>query len=107
MANEQQVYALTLLLWGFLRLVQIRPRQVEHDEDATTKGNKMKVSVDLKVCVAHGRCYENFPELFERGPGGKSAIKVPVITDDNEDLQDIARSAAMMCPGLAINVEEE
>jgi ferredoxin len=67
----------------------------------------MKVIVDLKRCESNGRCYENFPDLFEPGPDKKAVLKKIEIPDDDFDMQQEARSAAMMCPKIAIVIEED
>ena len=67
----------------------------------------MKVTVDQDKCEAHGRCYNFAPELFERGPKGKSVVLHPEIGEDDLDLHRNAEAAQMMCPAGAIVVEED
>jgi ferredoxin len=65
----------------------------------------MRVLVDLSKCKAEGRCYNIATEVFERGPEGKSRVRVAEIGEDDTDLQLQAQSAEMMCPEGAVTVE--
>ena len=67
----------------------------------------MKVVIDLGKCKSHGRCYDNGYELFDEGPKGQGVAKQTDISDDDFDMQRVARSAAMMCPESAITIIED
>ena len=67
----------------------------------------MKVRVDEAKCEAHGRCYDFYPELFERGAKGKSVALMNDVPEDDPDLMRAAEAASMMCPAGAIVVEDE
>ena len=64
----------------------------------------MKLRLDSKVCVGHGRCYMLAPEVFgedERGHGVISSEDVP------PQLAKQARMGEANCPEGAIEIEED
>ena len=65
----------------------------------------MKAIVDPALCQSQGRCYNSFPELFERGDDGKG---VAISTGDLEgdDLRFDLQNAANQCPRGAIRLED-
>ena len=61
-----------------------------------------RVSVDLGLCVGHGRCYELAPEVFSEDESGYCVLlreRIP------ESLLSQARSGEANCPERAIRVE--
>lgn len=63
----------------------------------------MKVSVDLKLCTGHGRCYELAPEIFADDDRGYCVL---LLRDVPEELEKQARRAEGNCPEGAIRVDE-
>lgn len=63
----------------------------------------MKIHVDSKLCVGHGRCYALCPELFGEDDEGHAVL---VRTEVPSELEARARTAAGNCPELAIRIEE-
>jgi ferredoxin len=63
---------------------------------------KLTLSIDLSLCQGHGRCYSNFPDLFEcQDDAGKAAVTVARITSHTK--QDAQRATAG-CPERAISL---
>jgi ferredoxin len=64
----------------------------------------MKVIVDAERCNGHARCYAVSEELFPLDDEGLSELRgvgeVPV----PPGLEDVARSAANLCPEVAISI---
>ena len=65
----------------------------------------MKATVDQTLCQSQGRCYNSFPDLFERTAGGKGALVASVDLDD-QDVRFDLQAAANLCPRGAIRIEE-
>jgi ferredoxin len=65
---------------------------------------KVKVRVDLELCLRHGRCYMLAPEVFGEDERGRCRI-----ADENvpAGLEERARVGAANCPEGAIEIEEE
>lgn len=64
----------------------------------------MKVHVDLKRCVGHGRCYELAPEVYDEDERGHCRL---IASSVAAELADQAQRGASNCPEHAIRVEEE
>ena len=62
----------------------------------------MKVSVDLDVCVGHGRCYDLAPAIFDEDEHGHCVLK---LAEPPPDLEAAARHAADNCPEGAISID--
>ena len=64
----------------------------------------MRVKIDWKICEGHGQCVLAAPEVFAL-PDDKDQVTV---LDENpsEDLRDKVERAAMVCPMLAITIED-
>jgi ferredoxin len=65
----------------------------------------MKVTVEPGLCQSQARCYNQFPELFERGEGGKGVLNPAADLGDDDVRYDI-QSAANQCPRGAIRIED-
>jgi ferredoxin len=65
----------------------------------------MKVIVDPELCQSQARCYNQFPDVFERGAGGKGMMRPDADLDD-EDIRYDIQSAANQCPRGAIRIED-
>jgi len=64
----------------------------------------VKVSVAQDLCVAHGRCYDVAPELFEDDEDGYALVK-----GDGSVLPgqaEAARLAVRLCPERAVTLAE-
>ena len=64
----------------------------------------MKVRVDLRLCVGHGRCYELAPDVFGEDERGHSRLLVEAVP---AEFQEQARVAAANCPERAIEIEAD
>ncbi|MCH2171736.1 ferredoxin [Myxococcota bacterium] len=64
----------------------------------------MKVRVDQKLCVGHGRCYELAPEVYDEDERGHCRL---VASSVAPELVASAQRGAVNCPEHAIRVEEE
>ena len=64
----------------------------------------MKIIVDSKLCVGHGRCYALAPEVFGDDDHGNCVIIADPITPE---LKRQARLGADNCPEEAIRIDEE
>jgi ferredoxin len=62
----------------------------------------VKLSVDLALCVGHGRCYDLAPEIFGEDERGRCVL---LRADVPPELEAKARVAAENCPEDAIAVE--
>ena len=64
----------------------------------------MKVTVDQDKCCGAGTCVLLAPDVFDqRDEDGTVVLLEPTPGDD---LHEIVREAASVCPGLAISVAE-
>ena len=61
----------------------------------------MRVRVDSKKCVGHGRCYELAPEVFLDDERGHCRIERDTVAADQESA---AQRAEANCPEGAIEV---
>ncbi|HEX6360805.1 ferredoxin [Actinophytocola sp.] len=64
----------------------------------------MKVSVDQDKCCGAGTCVLLAPDVFDQRD--EDGIVVLLDETPGEDLHDIVREAASVCPGVAITVNE-
>jgi ferredoxin len=64
----------------------------------------MKVSVDQDKCCGAGTCVLLAPDVFDQ----RDSDGLVVLLDEApaEELHDIVREAASVCPGVAITVDE-
>ena len=63
----------------------------------------MKVRVDLRKCVGHGRCYELAPEVFGEDERGHCVVRTEELGDPALEKQ--ARLGETNCPERAITLE--
>jgi ferredoxin len=64
----------------------------------------MKVSVDQDKCCGAGTCVLLAPDVFDQRD--EDGIVVLLSEAPAEELHDIVREAASVCPGVAITVDE-
>jgi ferredoxin len=64
----------------------------------------MRVTVDQDKCVASGQCVLTAPDVFDQRD--EDGIVVLLTPDPPAELAAAVRQAAMVCPALAITVEE-
>ena len=64
----------------------------------------MRVQVDGKLCVGHGRCYEIAPEVFGDDERGHCVVRKEDVPKVEEDA---TRRAEQNCPERAILIEGE
>jgi ferredoxin len=64
----------------------------------------VKVSVDQDKCCGAGTCVLLAPDVFDQRD--EDGIVVLLDPRPAEDLHEIVREAASVCPGLAISVDE-
>jgi ferredoxin len=64
----------------------------------------MKVVVDEERCVAAGQCVGSAPDVFDQ----RDEDGIVVLLDENPPpaLADAVRNAAVVCPALAIRIED-
>jgi ferredoxin len=62
----------------------------------------MKVTVDQDKCCGAGTCVLLAPDVFDQRD--EDGIVVLLDETPGEDLHDIVREAASVCPGVAISV---
>jgi ferredoxin len=65
----------------------------------------MKVTLDQDSCVASGQCVLTAPEVFDQRD--EDGIAVLLAPEPPEDQADDVRQAAVVCPALAIQIQEE
>ncbi|TDV46064.1 ferredoxin [Actinophytocola oryzae] len=65
----------------------------------------MKVSVDQEKCCGAGTCVLLAPDVFDQRD--EDGIVVLLEPRPAEDLHEIVREAASVCPGSAISVGED
>ena len=63
-----------------------------------------RVSVDMKVCVGHGRCYELAPHVFDEDERGHCRIRTTSVAGQ---LEKQALRGEANCPEGAIVVEPD
>ena len=63
----------------------------------------MKVRVDRKLCVGHGRCYMLAPEVYGEDDRGHCVVPEE---DIPEAQQAAARTGAEACPEEAITLDD-
>ena len=65
----------------------------------------MKVRLDAKLCVGHGRCYELAPDVFDEDLRGHCRLMhrdvIPPTLDEG------ARLAVANCPESALSIDED
>jgi ferredoxin len=63
----------------------------------------MKVIIDQDKCIASGQCVLAAPEVFDQREDG-----IVVLLDDDPpaELAENVKQAAVLCPALAIAVED-
>ena len=66
----------------------------------------MKVTLDTTLCQSQGRCYNSFPDLFERSESGKGAL-ISTVDVSDDDVRFDLQAAANLCPRGAILIEED
>lgn len=64
----------------------------------------MKVIVDMDLCEGHGECVMAAPEVFLL-PDGADVVTV-LEESPPDELRDKVERAAMMCPVVAITIED-
>jgi ferredoxin len=64
----------------------------------------MRVRVDLRKCVGHGRCYDLAPEVFGEDDMGHCVLRREIVTGA---LAEQAILGEENCPENAISVDEE
>ena len=64
----------------------------------------MRVRVDEKLCVGHGRCYEIAPDVFGDDERGHCVLLRETVPKRHEG---VTRRAAANCPERAITIDEE
>lgn len=64
----------------------------------------MKINIDQDKCVASGQCVVAAGDVFDQ----RDEDGIVVLLDDNppEDLLHDVRQAAILCPALAITLQE-
>ena len=62
----------------------------------------LRVTVDMALCVGHGRCYELAPEVFGEDESGYCVLLRETVP---ASLSEGARSGEANCPEGAIRVE--
>lgn len=64
----------------------------------------MKVSLNQEKCVASGQCVVTAPDIFDQRE--EDGVAVLRTTHPSPGLAGQVRHAAVVCPALAITVEE-
>jgi ferredoxin len=64
---------------------------------------RVKVKVDLDLCVGHGRCYVLAPDVFASDDFGHCEL---LVTEVDGALAEQARLGAENCPERAISLED-
>lgn len=64
----------------------------------------MKISVDEEKCCGAGQCVLLAPEVFDQRED--DGIVVLLDPEPGEELHDVTREAASVCPAAAITVSE-
>ena len=64
----------------------------------------MRVRVDAKLCVGHGRCYEIAPDVFGDDERGHCVLLRELVPEEHRAL---ALRAEANCPERAIRIEED
>jgi len=65
----------------------------------------MKVTVHVEKCVGAGHCVGVAPEVFAQGED--DGLVILLIERPAAAQHDAVRSAARLCPSLAIEIQEE
>ena len=63
----------------------------------------MRVSIDDERCKGHGMCCGLCPQLFELTEHGYAIVTMAEVP---AELEDVASSAAQMCPEAAISIDD-
>ena len=63
----------------------------------------MRIRIDRRMCVGHGRCFSLAPEVFDYDEEGFSLLKLETIPPE---LEPAARHGARSCPERAIVIED-
>jgi ferredoxin len=64
----------------------------------------MKVTIDQHKCVSAGQCVMSAPEVFDQRED--NGVVVLLTENPPTQLAGDLREAAMLCPALAIHIEE-
>jgi ferredoxin len=64
----------------------------------------MKVTVDTNKCIAAGQCVLNAPDVFDQRD--EDGVVVLLNPDPPDAVAVDVRRAAMLCPALAVTVED-
>ena len=64
----------------------------------------MKVRIDPRLCVGHGRCYALGPDVFGEDDRGHSVVELAEVPPEFEHQ---ARAGEVNCPERAIQVIED
>jgi ferredoxin len=64
----------------------------------------MKVTVDLEKCIASGQCVLNAPDVFDQRD--EDGVVILLNPSPPADAEADVRQAAVLCPALAILVED-
>ncbi|MEU4658451.1 ferredoxin [Streptomyces sp. NPDC023723] len=64
----------------------------------------MKVLIDEEKCCAAGQCVAASPEVFDQRE--EDGIVILLNENPSADLAEDVRTAAAVCPALAIHIEE-
>ena len=67
-------------------------------------GSRVKIRVDDRLCMGHGRCYDLAPEVFTADEVGHGEVLRRQVADA---LTEKARLAEQNCPEGAIFLEED
>lgn len=62
----------------------------------------MRLQLDRSICAGHGRCYAEFPDLFDFDDDGYGVVREG---DVEEKWDGEAALAAGRCPERAISIE--
>ena len=64
----------------------------------------MKITIDLKRCTGHGRCYVIAPDVFEEDEAG---YPIPPFEEVPLKMREATRTAQLNCPEQAIQLIEK
>jgi ferredoxin len=67
----------------------------------------VKVEVDLKICVGHGKCYLAAPEIFQPSDDVGQTKILRTVGPDEPDLFRRMRNAVNGCPEGALRIVED
>jgi ferredoxin len=64
----------------------------------------MRLEIDLKACVGHGRCYAEAPHAIDADDEGRG---VALFSQVPEEWHKEARLAVESCPEQAVHLDEQ